>query len=385
MRRPSSLILLPAILAIVLRPALAAEVRREIHFPDLVGYQTIQCDLHMHTVFSDGQVWPPVRVVEAWRQGLDAISITDHIEYQPHQDDVKTNHNRPYELSREAAKIHGVLLVKGAEITRDTPPGHFNATFLKDIYSLDTEDFLEVIKRANEQGAFVVWNHQEWKGPENGRWLDVHTTMVNNKWLHAMEVANGGTYYPSAHKWCLEKGLTMIGASDIHEPDRREASTVDGHRTMTLVFVKERTLDGLKESLQQGRTIVWYKDQLIGRKEWLEPLFAKCVQVALPHLRSEKNAWVEIRNICDVDIRLERTGNLGPNQMVLPARATTLVKIEMGGTTGPVELKYRAANFVTEPESGLPVVLKINDVLSPTAAPRTIKRYSFGANQTITQ
>lgn len=87
----TNLFLLPSILSIVLNPVLADEVRRAIHFPDLVGYQTIACDLHMHTIFSDGQVWPPVRVVEAWRQGLDAISITDHIEYQPHKDDVKPN------------------------------------------------------------------------------------------------------------------------------------------------------------------------------------------------------------------------------------------------------------------------------------------------------
>ncbi|MFH1268845.1 MAG: PHP domain-containing protein, partial [Planctomycetota bacterium] len=62
--------------------ALAADVRREIQFPDVGGYQTLVCDFHMHTVFSDGQVWPPVRVKEAWSQGLDAIALTDHIEYQ---------------------------------------------------------------------------------------------------------------------------------------------------------------------------------------------------------------------------------------------------------------------------------------------------------------
>ena len=128
---------------------------------------------------------------------------------------------------------------------------------------------------------------------------------------------------------------------------------------MTLVLVKERTLEGLKEALQHGRTIVWYKEQLIGRKEWLEPLFTKSVQVSPSNFRSGNNAWVEIRNVCNADIRLERTGGLGPEKLVLPAKATTLVKIGIGGTTGPVELKYTATNFVTEPESGLPIVLKI--------------------------
>ena len=58
--------------------------RTEINIPDIPGYLTLKCDFHMHTVFSDGDVWPTVRVQEAWLEGLDAISITDHIEYLPH-------------------------------------------------------------------------------------------------------------------------------------------------------------------------------------------------------------------------------------------------------------------------------------------------------------
>ena len=98
------------------------EVRHEIHFPDLPGHVTLKCDLHMHTVFSDGEVWPTVRVREMWRQGLDVISITDHIEYQPHEDDVPTQHNRPYELASGSAQARHLLLIRGTEITRDTPP-----------------------------------------------------------------------------------------------------------------------------------------------------------------------------------------------------------------------------------------------------------------------
>ena len=65
------------------------------------------------------------------REGLDAISIIDHIEYQPHKQDVPTNHNRPYEIAVRRAQEKNILLVKGAEITRDTPPGYFNAIFLE--------------------------------------------------------------------------------------------------------------------------------------------------------------------------------------------------------------------------------------------------------------
>ena len=49
-----------------------AQRRNEIQVPDLDGYTTLKCDFHMHTVFSDGLVWPTVRVDEAYREGLDA-------------------------------------------------------------------------------------------------------------------------------------------------------------------------------------------------------------------------------------------------------------------------------------------------------------------------
>jgi len=348
-------------LLLLLSPQAGAQVRYEIEFPDLPGYQTLKCDLHMHTVFSDGLVWPTVRVDEAWRLGLDAIAITDHIEYQPRKNDIPTNHNRPYELAAGRAREHNLLFPRGAEITRDTPPGHFNAIFVADVDPIETDDFVEAVKRANEQGAFVFWNHQGWKGPEKGQWLDVHTQLYENKWLHGMEVCNGRSYYRDAHQWCLDRGLTMMGTSDIHQPDLALRTEPGQHRTMTLVFAKERTVESLHEALRAGRTVVWYEGQLIGRPEWLEPLFDACVDVARPHLRSKNAVWVRIRNACHADIQLERTGDLGPATLTLPATATTLVRISTARPGEPMELSYTATNFRIAPEKGLPVTLRIGD------------------------
>ena len=52
--------------------------RRIIRLPSVNGLIPVKCDFHIHTVFSDGDVWPTARVKEAWQDGLDAISITDH-------------------------------------------------------------------------------------------------------------------------------------------------------------------------------------------------------------------------------------------------------------------------------------------------------------------
>ena len=39
----------------------------KIDFPDIPGYKTLKCEFHQHTVFSDGSVWPEIRVAEAVR------------------------------------------------------------------------------------------------------------------------------------------------------------------------------------------------------------------------------------------------------------------------------------------------------------------------------
>ena len=52
--------------------------RRAIEFPDTDAYQTLVVDLHTHSVFSDGNVWPSIRMREAALDGLDAIAVTEH-------------------------------------------------------------------------------------------------------------------------------------------------------------------------------------------------------------------------------------------------------------------------------------------------------------------
>ena len=70
----------------MLRPCgYQADHRKEIVLPQVNGYNVYKADLHSHTVFSDGQVMPELRVREAWKDGLDVIAITDHIEYRKNE------------------------------------------------------------------------------------------------------------------------------------------------------------------------------------------------------------------------------------------------------------------------------------------------------------
>ncbi|MFC1502491.1 PHP domain-containing protein, partial [bacterium] len=137
-------------------------VRNEIRIPDIPGYKTLKCDFHIHTVYSDGNVQPHIRPEEAWREGFDAIAITDHVE----DENMDGQHNRSYELARSRAKSLGIILIRGGEITRSMPPGHFNAIFIEDVTPLDTKNYKNAIKAAIKQGAFVFWNHPGWTGQQ---------------------------------------------------------------------------------------------------------------------------------------------------------------------------------------------------------------------------
>lgn len=166
----------------------------------------------MHTVFSDGSVWPTTRVEEAWLEGLDAISITDHLEYQPHKKDVKKDLKRPYEIAKSKADELGILLIKGVEITKSMPPGHFNAIFVTDENAIENEDWRKSIQIANDQGAFVFWNHPGWKAqaPDGATWWPEHTKLYDKGMFHGIEVVNWYSYYPTVHQWALDKKFNNV-------------------------------------------------------------------------------------------------------------------------------------------------------------------------------
>jgi len=368
--------LLAVVLVVLCAGARAPDVRREIRFPDLPGYRTLKCDFHMHTVFSDGNVWPTVRVDEAWREGLDAIALTDHAESQSHKQDLNINRNRPFEIALPRAKEKNILLIKGAEITRSTPPGHHNAIFLSDAEPLNTPDLDEAVRQAILQKAFVFWNHP---GPQSGQWGRAQARLLERKQLQGVEICNGQTYHPDAHRWAIEKGLVVVGNTDQHDPQPADR-TPEVHRTTTLVFAVDKNLEALKEALLAGRTAVWCGNQLIGPQEYLRPLFDACVEVRPPHYRAgdmesrppqrraRGNVCAELVNRCELDIELERIGTAGPEKVTLPACSTLLLKLQSSDRAGSVDLAYRAVNFLVAPDRSLEVKLT---VAIPPAAPAT--------------
>lgn len=262
-------------------------IGRVLNFPNIPGYLTLKTDLHQHTVFSDGSVWPDIRIKEALMDGLDVISLTEHLEYQPHKEDIPhPDRNRSYQIALKEAKDHNLLLVHGAEVTRRMPPGHSNAIFIKDANKLMIRDSLKVFEEANRQGGFVFWNHPHWTAHRKdgvARLEDFHKELITQKLLHGIEVVNDLTVSDEALQIALDYNLTIMGTSDVHGlVDWRYGIQQGGHRPITLVFAKERTETSVREALFNRQTVAFFNNTLIGREEYLKPLLKESILFTAP-------------------------------------------------------------------------------------------------------
>jgi len=250
-------------------------------FPDVDGLKVLSVDLHTHSVFSDGHVWPGIRAEEAARDEIDGVAITEHLEWQPHIADIPhPDRNRAFEEAKRYAKNLDVLVIAGVEITRLGDPGHINAVFIKDANALvqasgisgyipdhlfATQAEAQAVAKAQsaafaaahkvtagegerwapfesretymtlvnfgvavERDASVVLNAAAdqgaftfWNHPSfaksNAKPSKFHSAAIKAGVLHGVEIANGDNYYPNAHRLALKHNLALIGTSDVHQ------------------------------------------------------------------------------------------------------------------------------------------------------------------------
>ena len=393
---------------------------RHIEFPDTADYQTLVLDLHTHSVFSDGHVWPTVRVSEALRDGLDGLAITEHLEFQPHLSDIPhPDRNRSYQEALRAARGQPLTVIPGVEITRVGAPGHINAVFVKDAnplvkqrtadeplptaefdnqkeaelftarsggpfrgaHSIErdgktiwrpypdpgtyeaamnfglarTFDPREVLQAANDQGAFVFWNHPSFEHVD-AEMNAFHAAATADGLLHGVEIANGPSYYENAHRLALKHNLTLIGVSDVHEliewDYRPEAAHDPGHRPVTLVLANGPSMDDMREALFDRRTVVFWKDMLIGRPEHLNPL----LEASLSITAFEPYTWghrITIRNTSDAPFTLRQRSKVkltgAASLLTIAPNGETDVTVTVDDPSAPLELEFDVLNALVAP------------------------------------
>lgn len=343
-------------------------LERSLRFPDVPGYKTLKCDLHQHTVFSDGSVWPDIRVMEALMDGLDAISLTEHLEYQPHKDDIPhPDRNRSYQIAMEEAKDHNLIVIHGSEITRRMPPGHSNAIFITDANKLLVSDSIEVFRAAKKQDAFIFWNHPQWTSQRKdgvATLTDVHRRLLREKLLDGIEVVNDRSYSDEALQIALDNNLTLMGTSDIHGLiDWEHDVPQGGHRPVTLVFAKERTAAAIKEGLVNRRTVVYYKNLLIGRNEFLVPLIEASLQIDSAKYAGKSDVLtIRIENLTSAEFTLQNksgyTFHDAADVIIIKPGEKYLLEVKTRQRLPEVALRFEVLSAVNAPNSHPLVTLK---------------------------
>ena len=374
------------------------DAERLIEFPDTEQYLTLSVDLHTHSVFSDGHVWPRTRVEEALRDGLDALAITEHLEWQPHRIDIlNPDRNRAYEIARDAARSTDLIVISGSEITREMPVGHINAVFLDDANTLfvenetamattDADEYYDAtglwsasdaLASARDQGAFVFWNHPDYvdQAPDGiARPTDFHLAAIANQEIQGIEIANGDGYSEEAFDIALEHNLTLIGVSDIHELiDWDYEPHKGGHRPVTLVLATERSSAAIREALLARRTVVWFKNQLMGREEHLAALlYASLVPTRAYYVTGTDTAMVRFENRSDARLLLINDTNLSfmnsGDLIEVPPHDTLDLHVKTIDRLGEIPLTFRIANALVSPKQAARMTFRIPVDLAEAAS-----------------
>ncbi len=368
-----------------LAPQPPGDEARKISFPDTAEHKTLVFDPHTHSVFSDGHVWPKIRVGEALRDGLDALAVTEHLEYQPHIEDIPhPDRNRSFIETAEAAKYKDLLVVAGAEITRDLPAGHMNAIFIDDankLYSVPDAESLKTtnafraaanewpsqsaVEAANEQGAFLFWNHSWWSRDfPNGIPVitDFHINNIREGLLHGIEIANGKNYSEDAFQIALDYDLALIGVSDVHDLiDWDYEPHNGGHRPVTLVFSEDRTVESMREALFDRRTVVWFKNWLMGRERDLQPLLEASLSLEDVGYRDGAILSVTVTNESDADFHLRNLSAYDLHQhaatIVVPQHSSESLLVRTGDMVESVSLEFEVLNAFVAPNETARITL----------------------------
>ena len=380
------------------------DMDRIINFPNTEKYKVIVADLHTHSVFSDGAVWPNVRVEEAVRDGIDLLAITEHLEYQPHIDDIPhPDRNRSFDIAEDIAKNKDLTVINGAEITRMFPPGHINAIFIEDANKLIYLDEAKINKakeilkevpeesltnyedlswledaalaslwpvksaliEARNQNAFTFWNHPAWSSEEfigQPMLREIHKEFFRDNLLHGIEVANGDGYSEEAFRIALEYGLTVLGTSDVHGLiDWDYPSSIGAHRPVTLILSESNSSDAIKSSLFSGKTVVWFKNNLIGLENNILELtnsYLKAKKVEI--LENSDIARVEIENVSDMRFIiqvLDQSSVVNESNLIeIAPNEKTVLQIDNGIDKGSLDVKI--LNAFIAPNKNLLTTLK---------------------------
>ena len=345
--------------------------RVEIILPQVNGLNVYKADLHSHSIYSDADLTPEQRVQEAWLDGLDIFSMTDHVEYRRHEpnmlkflkgytdgkvqkpinynvirkaateEGIKADLNLPTQLAQKAAKAYGhaMLIIPGCEITREPKTiGHFNALFTTDNNAIYDVDPMQSLRNARKQGALITQNHPGWSR-KNCNITEFEQAAFDEGLIDGVEIMNGVSFYPKAMQRCIDKKLYMLACTDVH----RLTSTYRAcgvFRTMTLIFAKENTLKSIRKALEKRMTLAYCAGNIAGEAKLLQDFFKASVSCKLL-ARGKKGASYALTNTTSIGYKLR----VGKSTLELPPFQTITITVGKDKDGKEKDVVFHVANM----------------------------------------
>ena len=193
---------------------------------------------------------------------------------------------------------------------------------------------------------------------------EFHLKNIKAGRLHGIEVANGRGYSEQTFQMALHHDLTLIGVSDVHQLiDWDYEPHNGGHRPVTLVLAEERTAESIKEALFDRRTVVWFKNNLIGRPQHLGPLLQASLKLHDATYGDGEILSVSITNVSDADFYLRNMGEYGfyghTDQITVAQHSTEKLRVKTGQRLTKLQLAFEVLNAFTAPKKTANLALEV--------------------------
>lgn len=210
-------------------------------------------DLHMHTVYSDGDSYPHEVAAAVYEAGLDFYGITDHNRAQSCTDKVPHGNGWP-------------VLVPGVEVT--SYAGHFNVWGGNDTWydfrDYSAEGQQAAVDMAKADGSLVSLNHPKPFGP---MWELPDVTGFDaiepwNGWWGGLNNLSTGYWADQLNNDTGENWHVGVCGSDMHylkEPGNPlipVSHATLGNPTMWIQTDDELTQDSILEAIRAGRVFM---------------------------------------------------------------------------------------------------------------------------------
>ena len=346
--------------------------RTEIILPKVNGLNVYKADLHSHSIYSDAELTPEQRVREAWFDGLDIFSMTDHVEFRRHEgtmlkflkgytngeakkavnsnvirkaaneEGILADLNVPTKLAQNAAKAYGdaLLIIPGCEITREPKKiGHYNALFTTDNNAIYDTNPLQSLRNAKKQGALITHNHPGWSR-KTCDMTEFEQQAYGEGLIDGVEVMNGIWFYPKLIRRCIDNKLYMLGCTDIHAQTSSYRNN-GFFRTMTLIFAKENTLKEVRKALEKGMTLAYSSGNIAGDTKLLQDFFKASVSCNFLSRGKKGAAIYALTNTTSIGYKLR----IGKKVFELPAFETITINVAKDSNGNDKDVEFYVANM----------------------------------------